>query len=78
MAAEAIFFPIAIVPLSVGVHLVGGHHHHRARVLQWLERFEQVAAQAVAVEASTPTKPTPLGARGLLARGLGAATAPAW
>ena len=42
MAAEAVALAVAVVPLLVGVHLVGGHHHHRAGVPQRPQSFQHL------------------------------------
>ena len=42
VAAESVVFAVSVIPLAVGIHLVGGHHHHGAGVLEWFESFEQI------------------------------------
>ena len=42
MAAEAIGFAVAVAPLAVFIHLVGGDHHHRAGVIQAAQGFEHI------------------------------------
>ena len=61
VATEAIGLSVAIGPLAVLIHLVGGDHHHGAGMLEVLERFQQMqrtlhvggpGAQRVAVAAA--------------------------
>ena len=44
MAAETIVFSIAVIPFAVGIHLVGGDHHHGAGILQPFQCFEHLQA----------------------------------
>ena len=44
MAAETVVFSVAVIPFAIGVHLVGGDHHHGAGLIQTFQGFQHLQA----------------------------------